>query len=60
MSARADLSLYRRIIRQARPHWAKIAGIFGLDLLASPLGLLTPLPLKIAVDSAIGGGPLRA
>ena len=58
MSARADLSLYRRIIRQARPHWAKIAGMFGLDLLASPLGLLTPLPLKIAVDSAIGGRPL--
>jgi len=58
MSARADFALYRRIIRQARPHWAKIAGIFGLDLLAGPLGLLTPLPLKIAVDSVIGGRPL--
>src|SRR5262245_12364255 len=58
MSLRGDLNLYGRVLREARPHLAKIAGIFALDLLASPLGLLTPLPLKIAVDSAIGGHPL--
>src|SRR5262249_59790444 len=28
------------------------------DLLASSLGLLTPLPLKAAVDSAVGDQPL--
>src|SRR2546428_6281592 len=58
MSARGDFNLYRRLLEQARPHWAKIAGIFGLDLLASPLALLTPLPLKIVVDCAIGHQPL--
>src|SRR5215831_17136150 len=54
MSLRGDLHLYRRVLQEARPHWPKIAGIFAIDLLASPLGLLTPLPLKIAVDSVIG------
>jgi hypothetical protein len=29
-----------------------------LGLLWSPMALLTPLPLKIAVDSAIGAEPL--
>src|SRR5258706_415497 len=58
MKLRGDLDLYRRVFQQARPHWGKIAGIFCLDLLSSPLGLLTPLPLKIAVDSAIGSHPL--
>jgi ATP-binding cassette subfamily B protein len=54
MSLRGELHLYRRVLQEARPHWPKIAGIFAIDLLASPLGLLTPLPLKIAVDSVIG------
>jgi ATP-binding cassette subfamily B protein len=58
MSIHGDLRLYLRLAQQARPHWTKIAGIAGLDLLASPLGLLTPLPLKIAVDSALGARPL--
>src|SRR5260370_13200550 len=53
-----DLHLYKRLARQARPYWPHIAGIFVLDLLASPFGLLGPLPLKIAVDSAIGQQPL--
>jgi ATP-binding cassette, subfamily B, bacterial len=58
MSVRGDLNLYHKILLQARPHWLRVAGILGLDLLASPLGLLTPLPLKIAVDSVIGVHPL--
>jgi ATP-binding cassette, subfamily B, bacterial len=53
-----DLAMYRRLLRQARPQWLNIAGIFVLDLLATPLGLLSPLPLKIAVDNALGGQPL--
>jgi ATP-binding cassette, subfamily B, bacterial len=53
-----DLRLYGRILGQARPYWQHIAGVFLLDLLASPLGLLAPVPLKIAVDSAIGNHPL--
>ena len=49
-----ELALYRRLILQARPFWASIVGVFALSLAATPLALLTPLPLKIAVDSVIG------
>ena len=52
------LTLYRRLLRQARPYWAHIAGILLLGLLSTPLALLTPLPLKIAVDSVLGSQPL--
>ena len=51
-------TLYRRLLRQSRPYWAHIAGIFLLNLLSTPLVLLTPLPLKIAVDSVLGSQPL--
>ena len=37
-----------------------VALIVVVDLLAVPLALLAPLPLKIAVDNAIGGQPLPA
>lgn len=53
-----DLALFRRLLQQARPYWAHVIGIFLLGLLATPLGLLTPVPLKIAIDSAIGTHPL--
>ena len=58
MTRHSDLHLYGRLLRQARPYWRHIVGIFLLSLLSSPLGLLAPLPLKIAVDSAIGEHPL--
>jgi ATP-binding cassette subfamily B protein len=35
-----------------------IAMLFLVGLLATPLALLTPLPLKIAVDSVLGSRPL--
>jgi ATP-binding cassette, subfamily B, bacterial len=50
--------LYARIIRQARPYWLHLVGLFLLSMLASPISLLVPLPLKIAVDSAIANLPL--
>ncbi len=53
-----DLTLYRRLLRQARPYWRNLVGIFLFSLLASPLALLTPLPLKIAVDNVIGSQPV--
>src|SRR5947209_3280372 len=56
--ARVDSNLYARIIRQARPYWLHVVGVFLLGTMASPIGLLLPLPLKIAVDSAIGTHPL--
>src|SRR5260370_1211265 len=49
-----DLALFRRLLQQARPYRVHVVGIFLLCLLATALGLPTPLPLKIAIDSAIG------
>src|SRR5512143_863988 len=53
-----DWALYRRLLWQARDYWPQIAGVFLLSLLATPLALLTPLPLRIAVDSVLGSHPL--
>src|SRR6266571_4264342 len=54
------LALYRRLLRQARPYWLHLAGLFGIGLLASPIALLNPVPLKIVVDSVLGSRPLPA
>ncbi len=56
-SARA---MYRRLFAVARPYWPHLGGILALSLLSAPLALLTPMPLKVVVDSAIGGRPLPA
>jgi ATP-binding cassette, subfamily B, bacterial len=53
-----DAALYRRLAEVARPEWRHIAGVYVLSLLATPLALLTPLPLQLAVDSGIGSHPL--
>src|SRR5207247_1095992 len=58
MTAYTDVLVFRRVLREARPCWPFIGGLFLLSLLASPLALLAPLPLKIAVDSVIGARPL--
>jgi ATP-binding cassette subfamily B protein len=58
LPGQSDRALYRRLLRQLAPYWLPISGIFVLGLLSSPLALLAPLPLKIAVDSAINGLPL--
>ena len=64
ISLREDLALLRRLILLARPYWSHTVGLFVLTLLSAPLALLSPLPLKIAVDSVIGSealpGPLQA
>jgi ATP-binding cassette, subfamily B, bacterial len=54
----SDLALYGRLLRQARPYWLHLASLFAVGLLASPIALLTPVPLKIAVDSVLGSHPL--
>jgi ATP-binding cassette subfamily B protein len=56
--ANSGFRIYRRIFGQARPYWPHLLSGFVLSALASPLSLLTPLPLKIVVDSAIGNRPL--
>lgn len=54
----SSFTLYRRLLRQARSCWPHLVGILFLSLLAPPLTLLAPLPLKIVVDNAIGSRPL--
>ena len=53
-----DFALYRRLAHQAAASWQLVAVSFLVSLLASPLALLAPIPLKIAVDSVIGSRPL--
>jgi ATP-binding cassette subfamily B protein len=52
-----DLTLYRRLFRQVRPYLAHLGGLLLLSLLGSGLILLTPVPLKLAVDR-LEGEPL--
>jgi ATP-binding cassette, subfamily B, bacterial len=54
----STLTLCRRLLRRARSYWPHIGGLFLIGLLSSPLALLTPLPLKLAVDSVLGTQPL--
>jgi ATP-binding cassette, subfamily B, bacterial len=42
------------MVRLARPCWPHLSAITFLGLLSTPLSLLVPLPLKIAVDTVIG------
>jgi ATP-binding cassette, subfamily B, bacterial len=51
-------TLFQRLLSAARPYWPHLTGIFLLSLLSVPLALLTPVPLKLAVDSVIGSQPL--
>jgi ATP-binding cassette, subfamily B, bacterial len=53
-----DLAIYRRLASETRPYRLHIGLIFLVSMLAAPLTLLTPVPLAIAVDSAIGSHPL--
>jgi ATP-binding cassette, subfamily B, bacterial len=48
----------RRMLAETRAHWLPIAALFGISLLTIPLTLLTPIPLKLMVDSIIGTEPL--
>ena len=48
----------RRLLHHVWPYWPYILGIFLLDLVATPLALLGPVPLKIAVDTVVGSQPL--
>ena len=56
----SDTHLYRRLLAHIRPCWRGIVGLFLLRQLATPIALLAPVPLKIAVDNGIGGQPLPA
>lgn len=49
-----DTQLFRRILQQAKPYRFQIGLYFGLSMLATPLALLSPVPMKLVVDNVIG------
>jgi ATP-binding cassette subfamily B protein len=54
----SDRAVLARLVREARPCWPHLIALLLLGLLSAPLALLTPLPLKITVDSVLGAHPL--
>jgi len=53
-----DLAIYRRLSGDVRPDRLRIVGSVCVSLLATPLILLAPFPIKMAVDNVIGGVPV--
>ena len=53
-----DRKLLRRLLRELRPYRFQVGGLFLLSLLATPLALLTPVPLAVTVDAVLGSDPL--
>ena len=53
----SDLQIVRRLVEQAKPLWLALIGTLLISLVASPVALLTPLPLKLVVDHVIGTRP---
>ena len=47
-----------RLCREMRPYVSQLATLLVLSLLGTPLALLTPVPLKIAVDNVLNARPL--
>ena len=54
----SDFAIFKRLLRLSRDYWPHFGGIFLLDLLATPLALLSPLALKLVVDNVLGDEPL--
>src|SRR5687768_17324280 len=48
----------QRLLAEARPYRSHLVATSLLGLLATPLTLLVPLPLKIAIDSGLNDHPL--
>jgi ATP-binding cassette subfamily B protein len=52
------LDLLRRVWLEVRTYWLPIAAMFAVSMLATPVALLLPVPLKITVDSVLGSEKL--
>src|SRR5215467_5072062 len=57
---RSDVRLLRLLFAEVRRYWPGILAALVLDLAATPLTLLAPVPLKVAVDSVVGHKQLPA
>ena len=54
----SSATLLWRLFKIARPYWLHLCGIVLLSLLATPITLLNPVPIKIIVDNVVGGEQL--
>lgn len=57
---RSAVGLYARALREARPWWPHLCVVTVLGILATPLGLLAPIPFQIILDHVVGSEPLPA
>ena len=55
---RSEFALWRRLAGELRGYRLHLAAILILNVASAPLSLLTPLPLKLAVDAITGSAPL--
>ncbi|HWL66424.1 MAG TPA: hypothetical protein VNP73_10660, partial [Actinomycetota bacterium] len=55
---RSDANMVWRLTKECRRYWIHIVGVLLISLAATPIFLLSPIPLKIAVDSVLKGLPL--
>jgi ATP-binding cassette, subfamily B, bacterial len=60
VSAYGDWTLYRRLVGEARRSRGALLGLLAVQLVAIPLALAAPVPLKLAVDHALGSVPRPA
>jgi ATP-binding cassette subfamily B protein len=51
-------AIYRRAFGEVRAYWPHLVAVLVLGLAWIPVALLLPLPVKIVVDSVLGGQPL--
>jgi len=50
--------MFRRVLSDLRPYWRSIVVAWIISLSTIPITLITPLPIKLLVDSVIGSQPL--
>ncbi len=53
-----ESDLYRRLVREPRRYMPHLVGVLALELLSTPLSLLGPVPMQIAVDSIVHHKPV--
>ena len=54
----ADRALLWRLTKECGHYWVHIAVVLVISLAATPIFLLSPIPLKIAIDSVLKDAPL--
>src|SRR5262252_9446257 len=52
------LTYGRKVVRYVKPYWLVAVASVLVTLLAAAVGLLSPWPIKILVDSVLGNEPL--